>query len=229
MRLHKKTLKILVPITMLFLMLTIAFSFLQFKFSNVLAYSIINNICICILTSGLLICVQSIIAFYIDRKEAVLLFYKETIMFEKKLCDYPYINNGFSLAKGGLLEVLKMTEGFSDKLKWSYMQIDTSNKKSRIINALISLFSIYQIQICEFVKMEKLLKQALEFIGIPESELINQGVDINKETAMHNEKLQAQEKEIEKAFNDVDNNKRRNNNLDVIEEFLFNKKRGGLS
>ncbi len=85
MRLYKKTICLVLPITVAFLILTITFSVLQSNNPANTLFAILANICICILTSGILICIQSTIGFYVARKESVLLFYKETMILEKRL------------------------------------------------------------------------------------------------------------------------------------------------
>lgn len=221
MKIYKKTIYVVMPITIIFLFLTIVFSILQSKNTTCVLYVTLANICICILTSGLLICVQSFIGFYVARKEAILSFYKEVMILEKNIINYPYQNTGFILAQNGLKDIQTIISGFYDRFKWAYMMIDVSNKKNKVISSVILLYEIYGFQIKEFLKLEALIKKALEYLEIPEAELLSQGRDIPKETKIHNINLQNQMSAIEAAFNDAENNKKRNECLDVIEEYLF--------
>lgn len=141
----------------------------------------------------------------------------------KKIIDYPYQNIGFIRVQNGLNDIQNVLDYFYNEFKWAYMMIDTSNTKNKIISSVISLYRIYDIQIEEFSKMENFIKGSLEYLEIPEQELIAQGKDVSQETETYNKNLKGQMDAIVKAFNNEENNQKRKKCLDTIEEYLFAK------
>lgn len=215
----------MIGISVLFLIITIIFSVLQVNYQEKAIYAIINNVSICILTGCLIALIQFIIGYHNSKHNNLLIYYKDLIMLEKKIIFYPYSQVGFIDAVSGLKDVQEILNFYDSNVKLSYLQIDFDGQCDDALNAARELFDLYKKQIKTFKDMEGALCDGIRFMEKSDEDLFNDGItDIPKASQEMNAILQSKEKEIEFAYNDVNEQKKRNEAYVKLEKYLFNKK-----
>lgn len=215
--------------TVISLAFTIFFSYLQVKSPAATCYSIYNNIIICILTGCTITLIQAFIGYGNAKREAVLKFYKNTLILEKMIYDHSVLGRGFSFAKKGYSEIIQISKYFNDELKLSYVQIYRENKKDSQIQAITIIFNIYHELYLKYQTMESTLGAAVNFIEMSNEEIKKAGLDEKAETQKYNSVLAEKMQNIIEELSDEKKRKSLNENNKIIELYLFGKRRVKLS
>jgi hypothetical protein len=179
---------------------------------------------ICIATGCVIGCIQAFIGYANEKRMSVLTFYKEAIMLEDAIINYPYMRSGFISSDVGIKDIRKINYRFMDSFKYAWQSIYLGKSPDHVLKSVESLYYSYCDQIKPFRKMEDALTEALRYMDKSDSELIAEGINIPLKTAKINEKLQSIEHEIEEAYNKQESQEKRTANYLLIEAYLFSKK-----
>lgn len=155
---------------------------------------------------------------------SVLTFYKEAIMLEDAIINYPYMRSGFISSDVGIKDIREINHRFMDSFKYAWQSIYLGKSPDHVLKAVESLYYSYCDQIKPFRKMEDALTEALRYMDKSDPELIAEGIDIPLETTKMNVKLQSIEHEIEEVYNNQESQEKRTANYLMIEAYLFSKK-----
>ena len=225
MRLQYRLRQVFILITCVSLALTTLTTIFCLQGNGSGLWSILNNIMICISTGCVIGCIQSFVGYANEKRMSILTFYKEAMMLEDAIINYPYMRSGFTAPDVGIKDIRKITLRFMDNFKFAWMSIYLGKSPDHVLKSVELLYSLYCDQIKPFRKMENALIEALRDMDISGSELIAEGIDIPLETAKINETLQSIVREIKEAYNKQESQKGRTANYLLIEKYLFSKKR----
>ena len=225
MRLQYKLRRVFIIITSIFLALVILTTILCLVSNGNTLWSILNNMMICIATGCVIGCIQAFVGYANEKRMSILTFYKEAMMLEDAIINYPYMRSGFKSPDVGIKDIRKITLRFMDSFKFAWMSIYLGKSPDNVLKSVELLYYLYCDQIRPFRKMENALIEALRYMDKSDSELIAEGIDIPLETAKINDTLQSIEHEVEEAYNKQESQKERTANYLLIEKYLFSKKR----
>ncbi len=129
MNYQRKMKNVLLLISFISMVITAIFTFVQVKNPNCTMIAIFNNIVICILTGCVIALVQFFIGYQSEKRNCILILYKDCIMLEEAVIHYPFERNGFINPIDGLKDVRAIINLYLSSLKLSYMQIDIFSHK----------------------------------------------------------------------------------------------------
>ena len=222
MRYHRQLRKIMLIVTIMSLLLVVALSYFQATFPEVIAIVIFNNAMICILTGSLISLFQAVVGYINEKRDAILLFYKDAIMFKDKNINYPFMRSEFIDSISGLKDVREVINLFQYKCKLSYLRIEINPQSEDIVmTAAKRIYISYCAQIRVFREMRSSLYDGIRFMYKSEDDLISDGVDNQSETESMNRLLQQKEEEIEKAYNDEAAGRERNSIFQLLRYICF--------
>lgn len=225
MRYHKNIKKILLLSLTPLVVIVCVLSYLQITKREVLAYSIANNIFICVFTGVIIALIQAIVGYATAKYDCILAFYKNAIMLEDKIIHYPYSRSGFIEAHSGLKDVREITSFFSEQLEFSYRLIEFPKKGNVLFQAIKAMYLSYSKHIKAYQEFDSDLCDAIRFAEVSEETLAEEGItDIKAENELINRKLQAKAEQICDIFNDEEEQRIRVAAYEVIEHYLFKQK-----
>lgn len=224
MRLQYKLRNSFVWITLVSFIASILVAIFYFKNKDSVVWNILNNVTICIATGCIIGCIQSFIGYANEKYMAIINFYKEAIMLEDAIINYPFMRSGFIESSDGLKDIRIITHRFYDSFKFSYQCVFIGRSQNKILIAVDLLYKSYENQIKPFRDMENALCDSLRYLDKSNDELIHEGINIPAETDRINLQLQSLEREIEKMYNERESQELRIKNYEIIEEYLFSKK-----
>lgn len=224
MRTQWQLLKAMIITVIVSLIASIITSILYFKFSKNVLYSIINNISICIFTGCIIGLIQAIIGYINSKRNALLSFYKECIMLEKEIIRHPYMHSGFVKIDDGYKDIQLILDRFNDNYKIAWMEIYSTKHSGKVIIAAKQLYSQYCQHILPYRHMEDALCEAIRFNEQSDELLLSKGIDIDAKTNEIQKNIDQCELNIQKQYNDDNEQKKRSHNYEVIENYLFSKK-----
>ncbi len=206
----------------LFTLLSIFLSILQSVYSDTTVFAILNNISVCILTGCLIALIQFVVGYRSAKYDALLNFYRSSLVLEDEFVHYPYTHAGFVDAKTGLTDIRKIIGLFDYDVKVAFWQIDMPAEKTEELKAACNLYVFYQEQIQVLKSFREKLCEAVRFQGMTDEQLYRSGItDIRKENIRINAALQDKETELENAYNDSDALKIVHNEYGALEKYLF--------
>ena len=224
MRYHRHMRNWMFLISVLFLLVTVIFSYLQATYIDQTIFAILNNISICIFTGCLIALLQFIIGYHNAKHDHLLSFYKSIILLEDKIIYYPYQRLGVVDAVSGLKDIREILNFYSESVISSYRQIDFDGRCDKALTSAQILFALYSDQMKPFKEFRETLCDGIRFMDKTEVDLICEGVmDIPDATRKMNELLQEKEKAVQDAYNDENARKKRNEAYEILENYLFGK------
>lgn len=224
MRTQYRLRKVFIWATIVLLLISIAVSYLYLQYQENVIWSIVNNVMICVFTSCIIACIQSFIGYASEKHAAILSFYKEAILLEDTIINYPFMRSGFVKADEGLKDVRVITHQFMDRFKFASQCIYIGGNPDKILKAVVNLSNLYSQQIKVFREMEIALTEAIRFNDKSDEELLAEGVNILQKTQSINNRLQSLERAIEQAYNATDEQNKRTKCYKTIEAYLFSQK-----
>lgn len=224
MRLQYRLRESFIWITSVSTVLSVLTSIFYFNCKEYIVWSILNNIMICISTGCIIGCIQSFVGYANEKYMAVLNFYKEAIMLEDAIINYPFMRSGFIKSDEGLKDIRVIIHRYLDSFKFSSQCVFIGKHPDEVLKAANSLYISYGEQIKPFREMDDAIIDSLRFMDKSDSELISEGIDIQSETERINTQLQSLEHKIELAYNARLQQEQRIKNYEVLEAYLFSKK-----
>lgn len=205
------------------LLLSLVVSIYYIKNSTIVIWGILDNIMICVLTGCIIGYLQSIIGYASEKHTSIAYFYKEAIILEDIIINYPFMRLGFIRSDEGLKDVRMITHQYLNGFKFAVQCVFFDSKPDKILTSVLELSQLYESQIKIFRQMEDLLSEAIRFSDLSDAELLSEGIDITKATESMNKRLQAMEHVIERVYNDKKEQEKRTQCYEVIEMYLFSK------
>jgi len=216
----------MIGISIVFLIITIIFSYLQVVYSGDVLYAILNNISICILTGSIIALLQFVIGYHNAKYSDLFAYYKDLVMLEERITFYPYQHVGFIDSVSGLKEMREILDCYSSGVQVSYRRLDFGGHNDQVLNAAEDLYGLYQNQMKPFAQFRDALCDGVRFMGKSDEELLRDGItDIPEENRKINSLLQAKENAIVEIYNDETEKEKRNAAYKILEKYLFGTKK----
>jgi len=225
MRFNRIMRKTMIIISIISLLLTILFSVLQAEYPSCVVITILNNVSICILTGCFIALIQSIIGYRQSKYDSVYQFYRDFVSLEGEIAYSPYNTVGFVDSVTGLKEIREIISVYSDQVIPSYRNIDFSDKKDDVLNAVKQLMSLYKDQIESLKIAEKALCEGVKFMQIDETGASAEEIRKNDIKQLElNKSIQKAMIGIAEAFNNEEIHQKLNMAYGVIEMYLYGEK-----
>lgn len=215
----------MIIISLISLLFTTGFSILQAEYSSCVVIAILNNVSICILTGCFIALIQSIIGYRQSKYDSVQQFYRDFVSLEGEITYFPYNTVGFVDAVIGHKEIRQILSVYSEKVVPSYRNIDFSNKKDEVLNAVKKLMVLYSDQLDSLRAAEDALGEGVEFMQIDERGASAEEIRKNniKQGELNN-KIQKAIDGIADAYNDEEIHQKLNEAYGIIEMYLYGEK-----
>ncbi len=224
MRYHRHMRNWMVGISITFFVITIIFSYFQVVYKESVAYAILNNISICILTGTLIALLQFVIGYHNAKYDNIFTYYKSLIALEERITFYPYQHIGFVDSVSGLKEVREILDFYYSYVQTSYRMLDFNGRDDCVMKSAKELHKLYSSQMQPFVEFRDALCDGVRFMGASNETLWREGItDIEKATEEMNSLLQSKEEAVRDRYNDKNEQEKRNAAYRMLERYLFGK------
>ena len=192
MRYHRHMRNWMTGVSITFFVISIVFSCLQVAHNESVAYAILNNVSICILTGSLIALLQFVIGYHNAKYDDIFTYYKSLIALEERITFYPYQHIGFVDSVSGLKEIREILDFYFSYVQTSYRMLDFNGHNDCVMRSAEELHQLYSSQIQPFVEFRDALCDGVRFMGASNEALWREGItDIEKATEEMNFLLQS--------------------------------------
>lgn len=218
---HRRMRKAMLILTSIMASVTLFCGYLQSMYPLLSMWGTISNILICLLTGCAVGYVQSVIGYYTEKRNSILIFYKNIAIMYIKIDQTHALCRRCHDERTTYTGMIGITDFFYDDVKTSYYSID-HNSRSKQISACKDVFLAFHEIINDIELLKSYLVECIDFADY-EAKTMDKDSNEFKARIQELDKVNKQGNECFAKFYGDDFTATRRSAISVIEDYLFGK------